>query len=308
MVSASSQIIWVDGELIPWNKAHDHMLAHTLHYGLGVFEGIRVYSQKDGTPTIFRLKEHIERLFSSAQICGIQIPYTQDKIHDACFCVVRTNNISEAYLRPLVYLGEGTLGLGSTDAPTRTVIAALDWGAYLGTDGLKNGIRTKVSCFRRPKVDSFLSKAKVCGQYVTSVLAKRDAIQSGYDEAILLDDEGLVAEGSGENIFLVQDGVIYTPPTTSSILPGITRDAVIQIARNAGYKLIEESFTRDAMWIADELFFTGTAAEITPIREVDNHVINTGAPGPITAALQKTFFSIVHGENKNYANWCNPVQ
>jgi branched-chain amino acid aminotransferase len=292
---AKAERIWVDGELIAWDDARDHMLAHTLHYGLGAFEGIRAYEQTDGRSAVFRLGEHIDRLFESCHICMIEVPYTRAQLFEACLETVRANKLAEAYLRPVVYLGAGELGLGSMANPIRTVIAAFPWGAYLGEEGLKRGIRAKVSGYRRGGVDAVMTKGKINGQYTTSILAKRDAIKSGHDEAIMLDSHGLVAEGTGENVFIVKGGAIRTPPTSASILAGITRDSVITLAREAGLEVIERSFTRDELWNADEVFLTGTAAEVTPVREVDYRTIGAGEPGPITRQLQDRFFQVVRG-------------
>jgi branched-chain amino acid aminotransferase len=292
---AKAERIWVDGELIAWDDARDHMLAHTLHYGLGAFEGIRAYELTDGRSAVFRLGEHIDRLFETCHICMIDVPYTRAQLLEACVETVRANKLAEAYLRPVVYLGAGELGLGSMGNPVRTVIAAFPWGAYLGEEGLKKGIRAKVSGYRRGGVDAVMTKGKINGQYTTSILAKRDAIKTGHDEAIMLDQHGLVAEGTGENVFIVKDGAIRTPPTSASILAGITRDSVIQLAREAELEVIERSFTRDELWTADEVFLTGTAAEVTPVREIDFRTIGAGEPGPITRRLQDRYFQVVRG-------------
>lgn len=299
--------IWVDGELINWDDATDHVLAHTLHYGLGVFEGIRAYEQADGRTAVFRLAEHTRRLLESAHICTLEVPFTEAQLNAACVQVLRVNKLKSAYLRPLIYLGSGALGLGSLEPPVRTVVAAFEWGAYLGDEGLKRGIRCKVSGFRRANVDAMMSKGKICGQYTTSILAKRDALKSGYDEAILLDSRGLVCEGSGENIFLVRDGVIYTPPTSASILAGITRDSVITLARELDYEVREQQFTRDELWCADEVFMTGTAAEVTPVREIDDRRIGAGEAGPVTRRLQEHFFATVKGSGDRHHNWLTYV-
>ncbi|RMH39803.1 MAG: branched-chain amino acid transaminase [Deltaproteobacteria bacterium] len=299
--------IWVDGKLVNWDDATEHVLAHTLHYGLGAFEGIRAYRRADGRTAVFRLDEHIDRLFESCHIATIDVPYTRDDIKQACLEVLRVNGLSSAYLRPIVYLSYGALGLGSLDVPTRTVVAAFEWGAYLGEEGLKHGIRAKVSGFRRATVDSFLAKGKLCGQYVTNILAKRDALKSGYDEAIMLGADGLVAEATGENVFMVKRGVVRTPPTTASILGGITRDTCIQLLRELGYELREQSFTRDELWTADEVFMCGTAAEVTPVREIDDRRIGNGEPGPVTRRLQDRFFAIVKGDDSDHDRWLTYV-
>jgi branched-chain amino acid aminotransferase len=299
--------IWVDGKIVPWDSATEHMLAHTLHYGVGAFEGIRAYQRRDGRTAVFRLREHIDRLFESCHIATIEVPLPRQKIADGCVEVIRANKMSSAYLRPLVYLGYGALGLGALDAPVRTMIAALEWGAYLGEEGMRRGIRCKVSGFRRAGVDTVMSKGKICGQYVTSVLAKRDALKSGCDEAIMLDGNGLVTEGTGENIFIVKRGAIRTPPTSSAILDGITRDTVLTLARELGYDVREQAFTRDELWTADEVFLTGTAAEITPVREIDLRKIGSGEPGPVTKKIQERFFQAVRESDDLHPEWLTYV-
>ncbi len=293
--------IWMDGDLVPWDEAKVHVLTHTLHYGLGVFEGIRCYETPDG-PAVFRLREHVERLFHSARIFMMEIPYSIDEVAEAVKETIRVNGIKECYIRPLAYIGYGSMGLYPKENPVRLSIAVWPWGAYLGDDGLKNGIRVKTSSFIRNHVNSNMSRGKVCGYYVTSQLAKKEAISCGYDEALLLDTEGYVSEGSGENVFIVRDGRLKTTPLTS-ILEGITRDSIITIARDAGIEVIEARFTRDEVYISDEAFFTGTAAEVTPIRELDSRPIGTGKPGEVTSKLQEIFFSIVKGENPRYSDW-----
>ena len=294
--------IWMDGELIPWDEAKVHVLTHTLHYGLGVFEGIRCYLCKDGRSGIFRLEAHVKRLFDSALIGEIEIPFSQAEIMEACKDVVRTNGLEEAYIRPIVFIGEGVMGVHPHDNPIRVAIVAWRWGAYLGEEALRKGTRVKTSSYTRHHVNAMMTKAKICGNYVNSVLAKREAARLGYDEAIMLDTEGYVAEASGENIFLVKDGVIKTTPPTS-ILPGITRDSVIQIARDKGYTVLEERFTRDELYMADEVFFTGTAAEVTPIREIDDRPVGRGVPGSVTRELQEAYFKVVWGEIEKYRHW-----
>ncbi len=297
--------IWMDGVFVDWEDANVHILTHTLHYGMGVFEGIRCYDTDRG-PAIFRLREHVERLFKSAHIFMMNIPYTVEEIEEAIIKTVAINNIKECYIRPLVYIGYGAMGLLSKDNPIRVAIAVWPWGTYLGEEGIKNGIRIKVSSFVRSHVNSNMARAKVCGYYVTSQLAKREAISCGYDEALLLDAEGYVSEGSGENIFIVRKGFLKTTPLTS-ILEGITRESVIEIARNEGLRVVEERFTRDELYISDEAFFTGTAAEITPIREVDGRSIGSGKPGEITKKIQSIFFEIVRGKRKEYESWLTYV-
>lgn len=292
----------MDGKLVNWDDANVHILTHTLHYGLGVFEGIRCYLCEDGRSIVFRLKEHTERLFDSARIVQIEIPYTRTEINEAVFETLKGNDLKEGYIRPIVYLGAGTMGLYPTANPVRVAIAAWPWGAYLGEEGLKKGIRVKTSSFTRHHVNVSMTKAKVVGNYVNSILAKKEAVKSGYDEALMLDTEGYVSEGSGENIFIVEDGVLKTTPLTS-VLNGITRASVIELARDKDIEVVEQKFTRDELYMAQEAFFTGTAAEITPIREVDDRVLGEGKPGPITQAIQGTFFDIVKGRNDEYLEW-----
>jgi branched-chain amino acid aminotransferase len=297
--------IWMDREFVDWDKANVHILTHSLHYGLGVFEGIRCYETEKG-PAVFRLMEHVDRLFDSAHIFLMKIPYSNREIADAVVETVKVNGIKECYIRPLVYIGYGAMGLYPKDNPIKVSIAVWPWGAYLGEEGITNGIRIKVSSFIRSHVNSGLTRGKVCGYYVNSQLAKKEAIACGYDEALLLDTEGYVSEGSGENVFIVRNGVIKTTPLTS-ILEGITRDSIMEIARNEGVRVVEERFTRDELYISDEAFFTGTAAEITPIREVDGRVIGEGKPGKVTKRLQSIFFDIVKGRNKDYQSWLTYV-
>ncbi len=299
--------VWVDGKLVAWDDAKEHVLAHTLHYGLGAFEGIRAYRRADGRTAVFRLTEHIDRLFESCHIITIDIPYSREVVRDACVTVVRDNKLPAAYLRPIVYLGYGAMGLGSLEPPVRTVVAAYEWGAYLGEEGLRKGIRARVSSYRRSTIDSAMSKGKICGQYVTSILAKRDALKAGYDEAIMLDAHGFVAEATGENVFIVKKGVAYTAPTSSPILAGVTRDSILRIARDLGIDVREHVFTRDEMWCADEVFMCGTAAEITPVREIDDRRIGSGEPGPVTRRMQQTFFDVVKGAKARYPEWLTYV-
>ena len=295
--------IWVDGSLVPWDQATEHVLAHTMHYGVGAFEGIRAYQRADGRTQIFRLREHIERLIDSCTICTIDCPYTRDQLMAACIEVVRTNRIAACYLRPLIYLGYGALGLGSLESPVRTMVACYEWGAYLGDEGLKRGIRCMISGFSRANSNAVMNKGKICGQYVPSVLAKRMANKCGFEEALMLDPQGQVAEGTGENIFLVKHGVVRTPPTSSAILAGITRDTTIQLLREHGVEVREESISRDELYIADEVFLTGTAAEITPVREIDHRRIGRGEAGPVTRRLQEAFFSVVKGSDSRHDHW-----
>jgi branched-chain amino acid aminotransferase len=302
---AKTKKIWMDGKFIDWDKATVHILTHTLHYGLGVFEGIRCYETEAG-PAVFRLDEHIDRLFGSARIFLLDIPYTKKEMKNAIIETVQVNKIKECYIRPLVYIGYGAMGLSAPKNPINVSIAVWPWGAYLGDKGLRNGIRVKTSSFIRNHVNSNMSRGKVCGYYVNSQLAKKEAISCGYDEALLLDTEGYVSEGSGENIFIVRNGALKTTPLTS-ILEGITRNSIIRVAHDEGIGVIEERFTRDELYIADEAFFTGTAAEVTPIRVLDGRNIGTGKPGKITKRLQSIFFSIVKGKNAKYESWLTRV-
>lgn len=294
--------IWMDGKLIPWEEANVHILTHSLHYGLAVFEGIRCYLCKDGKSAVFRLREHVDRLFDSAQIGDIKIPYSNREIAEACKETLRVNQLKEGYIRPIVFIGEGVMGVYPGDNPIRVAIIAWSWGAYLGDEALEKGIRVKVSSYTRHHVNVMMTKAKICGNYVNSVLAKREVMKMGYDEALMLDTEGYVSEASGENIFMVKNGVLKTTPLTS-VLPGITRDSVIRIAKAKKIPLLEERFTRDELYTAQEAFFTGTAAELTPIREIDNRIIGNGKPGPLTKDLQAAFFDIVKGKNSDYREW-----
>lgn len=302
---AKTKKIWMDGKFVDWDNANVHILTHTLHYGLGVFEGIRCYETKEG-PAIFRLDEHIERLFNSAHIFLMEIPYSKEEIKDAIIKTVRVNKIKECYIRPLVYIGFGAMGLYPNENPINTAIAVWSWGAYLGDKGLKEGIRVKTSSFIRNHVNANMTRGKVCGYYINSQLAKKEAISCGFDEALLLDTEGYVSEGSGENIFIVRNGILKTTPLTS-ILEGITRNSIIEMANNEGIKVIEQRFTRDEVYISDEAFFTGTAAEVTPIREVDGRSIGNGKPGKITKRLQSIFFDSIRGKNKKYKAWLTKV-
>ncbi|OGP93145.1 MAG: branched chain amino acid aminotransferase [Deltaproteobacteria bacterium RBG_16_47_11] len=294
--------IWMDGKLIPWEEANVHILTHSLHYGLAVFEGIRCYLCKDGKSAVFRLREHVDRLFDSAQIGDIKIPFSKKDIAEACKETLRVNQLKEGYIRPIVFIGEGVMGVYPGDNPIRVAIITWSWGAYLGDEALEKGIRVKVSSYNRHHVNVMMTKAKICGNYVNSVLAKREVMKMGYDEALMLDTEGYVSEASGENIFMVRNGILKTTPLTS-ILPGITRDSVIQIAKAKKIAMLEERFTRDELYTAQEAFFTGTAAELTPIREVDDRIIGDGKPGLVTRELQATFFDIVKGKNSEYREW-----
>ena len=294
--------IWLDGKFVDWDEAKVHVLTHTLHYGLGVFEGIRCYQCTDGSSAVFRLKEHVDRLFASSAIGLLKVPFSKEEIAEAILDSLRVNHLKAGYIRPLVFIGYGEMGLYVKNPVVRVTIACWPWGAYLGEEGMANGIRAKVSSFTRHHVNVSMTKAKICGNYVNSILAKREVTMAGYDEAILLDPEGYVSEASGENIFIVSEGVLKTTPQTS-ILKGITRDTIIQIAKDKNYPFVEQRFTRDELYSADECFFTGTAAEITPAREVDDRCIGSGNPGPITKNLQTTFFEVVKGNEEKYKKW-----
>ncbi|HTO09626.1 MAG TPA: branched-chain amino acid transaminase [Myxococcota bacterium] len=298
--------VWHNGKLIAWDDANVHILTHTLHYGLGVFEGIRCYRADDGAGNVFRLKEHVERLFGSARIVEIGMTYKRAEIEAAILDTLRANRMAEGYIRPLVYLGAGAMGLLPKDNPTQVAIIVWPWGAYLGDEGLERGIRAKVSSYTRHHPNVSLTKSKTCGDYVNSILAKREVTRMGYDEAVMLDTSGLVAECSGENIFIVRRGVLKTPPLVS-VLEGITRDSVIRIARDKGIEVVEQSITRDEVYTADEMFLTGTAAEITPVRELDDRTIGAGSRGPITKTIQSTFFDAVKGRDRKYESWLTRV-
>ena len=299
--------IWMNGKLVAKEDAKISVLTHTLHYGVGVFEGIRCYKTENGS-AVFRLKEHIQRLLDSARIFMIDPGYSIDDLCKATVETVIANNLEECYIRPIIYLGDGGLGIKIDEKyPVETAIAAWNWGAYLGEEGLAKGIKVCTSSFNRFHVNSTATRSKTCRNYVASVLAKREAVISGYDEALFLDTEGYVAEGSGENVFIVKNGRLITTPMTS-ILRGITRDSIIILARDLGYEVIEQRFTKDDFYLADEAFFTGTAAEVTPISQLDGRKIGTGARGEITGKLQSAFFDIVKGKNKKYTDWLYPVK
>lgn len=294
--------IWMDGKLVDWDGAQVHVLTHTLHYGLGAFEGIRAYETHDGRSAVFRLKEHVRRLLDSCHIGQMKLPYGAEQIAAACKETLAANGLKAGYIRPLAFIGEGVMGVHPADNPVRLFIATWKWGAYLGDKALKEGIRAKISSYTRFQPNTIMTRAKLTGNYATGILAKLEAKGLGFDEAIMLDTDGFVAEGSGENIFIVRDGKIRTPPLTC-VLPGITRATVIQIAKEEGIPLEEQRFSRDELYIADEAFFTGTAAEITPIREVDGRAIGAGKPGPVAQRIQQRFFDIVLGRNASRADW-----
>ena len=294
-------VIWLDGEMVDWREAKVHVLTHTLHYGMGVFEGVRAYETEKG-PAIFRLQDHTDRLFNSAKILDMKMPYSKEELNEAHLQAVKQNNLSSAYLRPMCFYGSEGMGLRADNLQTHVMVAAWSWGAYLGDDGLNKGIRIKTSSFSRHHVNVTMCKAKANGNYMNSMMALQEALRDGYDEAMLLDVDGFVAEGSGENIFLVRKGKIYTPDLTSA-LDGITRNTIVVLAEECGYEVIEKRITRDEVYIADEVFFTGSAAEVTPIREVDNRTIGNGGRGPITENLQTRYFDVVHGRNPKYDDW-----
>lgn len=294
-------VIWYDGELVPWRNATTHVLTHTLHYGMGVFEGVRAYNTPQGT-AIFRLQAHTDRLFDSAHIMGMKIPFSKDEINEATRASVRENNLESAYIRPMVFYGSEAMGLRASGLKTQVIVAAWSWGAYMGDEALQVGIKVRTSSFTRHHVNISMTRAKANGNYINSMLALQEAISGGADEALLLDPEGYVAEGSGENIFLVKNGVIYTPEVTSC-LNGITRNTVLTLAAEHGLEVVEKRITRDEVYIADEAFFTGTAAEVTPIREVDGRQIGAGRRGPITEKLQTAYFDLVTGKSDAHAEW-----
>jgi len=305
-MSLKTEKIWLDGKLIPWEDAQVHVLSHALHYGTGYFEGIRCYAVADGRSAVFRLAEHMRRLADSGKILGFPLPYSEAKLCAATLELIRVNKLKECYIRPLAFVGLGELGLYAPNNPINVCIAVWPWGAYLGDEGIRNGIRAKVSSFTRHHVNVMMTKSKSTGNYINSVLAKHEVKKAGYDEAIMLDAEGYVSEASGENIFMIRDRKIKTTPLTS-ILPGITRDSIITLARDKGYSVIEERFTRDELYTADEAFFTGTAAELTPIREVDDRQLGAGRRGPVTEDIQQSFFDIIKGKNHNYEHWLTYV-
>ncbi|TVR03980.1 MAG: branched-chain amino acid transaminase [Deltaproteobacteria bacterium] len=302
-----SESIWLDGKLVPWDDANVHVLTHTLHYGLGAFEGIRCYEREDGRSQVFRLREHIRRLVDSARMYTMDVPWSQEDLVLACKETLRANRLRSAYLRPLVFLGDGAMGLYALSNPVRVMIGAWEWGAYLGDEALEHGIRAKVSSFTRNHPNSMMSKGKICGHYVNSIVAKREVMAAGYQEAIMLDHEGYISEASGENIFIIRDGVVKTPPYSSSILGGITRDTVVRLLKDAGIPIQFSRFARDELYLADEVFMVGTAAEVTPVREVDDRRIGDGRRGEITTHVQSTYFDIVKGSNSDYPEWLDWV-
>ncbi|MAZ79295.1 MAG: branched chain amino acid aminotransferase [Gammaproteobacteria bacterium] len=298
--------IWLDGELVPWREAKVHVLTHTLHYGMGAFEGVRAYKTNGGA-AIFRLEDHTKRLINSAKILGMKIPFTHNEIEEAQKLVVEKNNLKSGYIRPMVFYGSEGMGLRADNLKEHLMVAAWEWGSYFSDDNLKNGIRIKTSSYTRHHVNATMCKAKANGNYINSMLALQEALSCGYDEALLLDVNGYVAEGSGENIFIVNDKTIYTPEVNSA-LDGITRRTVMKIAEDEGIEIKVKNITRDEIYISDEAFFTGTAAEVTPIRELDDRSIGNGSRGPITEVLQKKFFDIVNGRSEKYKNWLTIIK
>jgi branched-chain amino acid aminotransferase len=299
--------IWLEGEFIDWDDAKVHILTHTMHYGVGAFEGIRAYKRLDGSTTIFRLAEHIDRLYDTCRLVMIEPRFTAAQISQACVELLRENKMDEAYLRPLIYVGDGAMGIYAPDNPIRSTVVAWKWGAYLGAGAVDLGIRAKISSWSRHHIHVSLAKAKMMGQYTNSVLAKREAKLGGYDEALLMDTNGYVSEGSGENFFIVKKGKLITPPLSASILEGVTRDTILTLAREEGIPVAEEMLTRDQVYLADEAFFTGTAAEVTPIREIDNRKIGQGGVGPITKRLQTRYFEVVKGADTSHPEWLTRV-
>lgn len=298
-------VIWLDGKMVNWRDAKVHVLTHTLHYGMGVFEGVRAYHAEQGT-AIFRLEAHTNRLFNSAKIMNMPMPYSKDELNEAQRAAVRDNGLDSAYIRPMVFYGSEGMGLRADNLKTHVMVAAWEWGAYMGEENLQKGIKIATSSFTRHHVNVTMTKAKSNGAYMNSMLALQEAVSHGCDEALLLDTEGYVSEGSGENFFMVKDGIIYTPELNCA-LDGITRKSIMQLANEAGYEVREKRITRDEVYIADEAFFTGTAAEVTPIRELDNRVIGEGCRGPVTEVLQAKYFDVVHGRSQAHLNWLDTV-
>ena len=302
-----SELIWMNGELVAWEDAKVHVLTHGLHYGTGVFEGIRCYETELG-PAVFRHREHMDRLLKSAELYYMPVPYDVEALRTATHELISRNGLRECYIRPLVFRGYGQMGLNPLDAPVEVSIAVWEWGAYLGEEGKRNGIRAKVSSWRRISPDSLIPHSKASGQYLNSVLAKIESLKAGYEESILLDDQGHVCEGTGENIYIIRDGVISTPGQHNSILDGITRRSIVQIAGDLGYEVVERDVSRAEMYLADEVFMSGTAAELVPVREIDDHAIGSGQPGEITRVLQSAFEDAIRGRSERYREWLDVVQ
>lgn len=298
-------VIWMDGKMVPWREAQVHVLTHTLHYGMGVFEGLRAYDTAKG-PAIFRLHDHTDRLFRSAHILAMPMPFDKETINDAIVASVRDNGLDSAYVRPVVFYGSEGMGLRADNLNVHVAVAAWSWGAYLGAENLEKGIRVRTSSFNRHHVNVTMCRTKANGNYINSMLALNEALSCGYDEALLLDTEGYVSEGSGENLFIIRDGTIYTPELTSA-LDGITRATVVELAEELGHHVVAKRITRDEVYVADEAFFTGTAAEVTPIREVDNRIVGTGKRGPVTAQLQQRYFDVAHGRVADARGWLTIV-
>lgn len=307
MAMQPQPFIWFNGDWVPWDDAKTHVVTHTLHYGVGAFEGIRCYPGDAGSSFVFRLPDHIRRLFGSCRICQLPLQFSAQTLEEACVQLVRKNGMSEAYLRPIAFLGPESLGIGSKDNQVHVAIIAWVWKTGIAEGGTSRGIRAKISSFTRGGLNTMLAKGKICGQYVTSVLARREAALGGYDEALFLDATGHIAEATGENIFMVRQGKVCTPPRSSAILEGITRDTVMQLAKDLGLDVQEAFLTRDELYLADEVFLTGTAAEITPVCEVDNRPIGNAEPGPITRSIQGLFYDVVRGRKERYRNWLTPV-
>jgi branched-chain amino acid aminotransferase len=299
--------IWMDGQMVEWRDAKIHVLSHTLHYGCGAFEGVRAYKGDDGSTAIFRLEEHTTRLFNSAKILRMVIPFTKEEVNQAQIDVIRANKLESGYLRPLTWVGDKKLGVSTKGNDIHLMVAAWPWGAYLGEEGMKRGIRVKISSYTRHHVNITMTQAKAVSNYTNSILANMEATDDGYDEAMLLDANGFVSEGAGENLFVVKDGVVYTPDLSAGALNGITRNTVFHICKDLGLEVVQKRITRDEVYICDEAFFTGTAAEVTPIRELDRIEIGIGSRGPITEKIQSAFFDIVNGRNPKYAHWLTKV-
>ena len=298
--------IWFDGDMVPWRDAKVHVLTHTLHYGLGVFEGVRAYETEEQGAAIFRLQEHTDRLYGSAKILNINIPYTKEQLNEAHKLVVRENGLHQAYLRPMVFLGSEGMGLRAEGLKVHVIVAAWDWPSYMSPEALERGIKVRTSSYTRHHPNIAMTKAKANGNYINSMLALREALECGCEEALMLDVEGFIAEGSGENVFIIKNGIVYTPEL-SSCLDGITRKTVMQLAEEAGYKVIEKRITRDEVYIADEAFFTGTAAEVLPIRELDGRILGSGHRGPVTTLMQSQYFDLVRGRIAKHVDWLAPV-
>ena len=301
-----SKYIWFNGKFVPWDNAKTHVLSHGLHYGSGIFEGIRAYSDKDKNAYIFRLHNHYKRFFDSAKVSLIKVPYSKKQLEKATIDLIKKNKLKDCYIRPLAFIGDGSIGINPGKNRINLIIAAFEWGTYLGKNGISKGIRAKISSFSRMGVNSFMTKSKISGNYINSVFAKREAIDLGYDEALMLDNDGYISEGTGENIYIVRNGTIKTTPITT-VLEGITRDCVLNIASDNGIKVKEQRFTRDELYIADEVFLSGTAAEITPVREVDNRKIGNGKPGKITKLIQNEYSNLVKASNNKYYKWLTKV-